>query len=237
MRDLPVIRAICGFVLLAGTIVLLPGLAGAQTVAFVSTEAIFERLPQAVEARDRLGRKQAEWLNEISTLERTVIERQKEIELNRLLWSPQERDRKETELRDLVAQLDILRRTKFGPNGEFETLYSSLMEPIIDVVMAAVRAEAAEMGYDFVFDKSTRGLPLLVANPDHDLTYGVLTRLGVDVDPSELKEREPEGGLVIPNLGPLKVGIDSSIRPVGEEEESEPVERRIDPDEIPMSPD
>ena len=207
----------------------------AQTVAFVSSDAVFERLPASIEARGQLGQKQAEWLNEIGALDRTVVELRVEIERNRLLWSPQEQQKKTSELRDNEALLDELRRAKFGPNGDFERMYAELMTPVIDVVMAAVRAEADAQGYDFVFDKSTSGLPLLVANPDHDLTYAVLVRLGVEVDASELEERPSEEFNIMPNLGPLKIGTETSIRPIGEEPED--VERRIDPNEIPMQPE
>ncbi len=197
--------------------------AGAQTVAYVSSEEIFRRLPQAVEARGKLGEMQAKWMNEVRTLEKKSTALRQEIEQNRLLWSAQERERKEGELRNVEAELQQVRTARFGPNGEFEQLYQSLMAPVIRIVMVAIRAEAEAQKYDFVFDKSTRGLPLLFANPDHDLTYKVLVRLGVEVDPAELQEREEEDIQLLPDTLPFNItpqGGASTSRPT----EAPPVE-------------
>lgn len=200
--------------------------AGAQNVAYVSSEAIFQRLPKAIEARGKLGEMQAKWMNEIRTLEKRSAALRQEIEQNRLLWSAHERERKEGELRNVEAELLQNRSSRFGPNGEFEQLYQTLMTPVIQLVMVAIRAEAEAQKYDFVFDKSTRGLPLLFANPDHDLTYRVLVRLGVEVDPSELQEREEEGIQILPESLPFSItpqGGSTTTRPT-EAPPTEPIE-------------
>lgn len=177
----------------------------AQTVAYVSSEEIFKRLPQAVEARGKLGELQAKWMNEIRTLEKRTTVLRTEIENNRLLWSSQERSTKEGELREVEGRLQEIRSTKFGPNGEFERQYRELMAPVVELVMVAVRAEAEAKKYDFVLDRSSRGLPVLFANPDHDLTYAVLTRLGVKLDASELEKRKEEEFRLLPESIPIEL--------------------------------
>lgn len=180
----------------------------AQSVAYVSSEAIFQRLPQAVEARLKLGEMQSKWTAEIRRFESSANGLRDEIEKNRLLWSPQERVKKEGELRDVESQLVTYRTGKFGPNGEFEKMYRDLMSPVVNLVVVAVNAEAESKGYDFVFDKSSRGLPLLFANAKHDLTYDVLKRMGVSVDPAELKEKEEKPLIVLPESLPIQIGRD-----------------------------
>ncbi len=180
----------------------------AQSVAYVSSEEIFKRLPQAIDARAKLGEMQAKWMSEIRTLEKRANTLQNEIEANRLLWSSQERGTKEGELREVEGRLQEIRSTKFGPNGEFERSYRELMAPVIELVMVAVRAEAEAKKYDYVLDRSSRGLPILFANPDHDLTYAVLTRLGVELDASELEKRKEEEFKLLPESIPIEFDTD-----------------------------
>jgi len=191
--------------------------ASAQKIGYIASEAIFDRLPQAIEARAKLSDLQGKWAQEIKQMEETVTSLRTEIDRNRLLWSAQERTQKESELRDAEGKLADYRGKKFGPNGEFETQYRELMSPIIELVSVAVNAEAEKQEYDFVFDKSSRGLPMLFANPDFDLTYDVLKRLGVEVDPSEMEARKDKKFQLLPeslpiNIGDkLNIGVDASM--------------------------
>jgi hypothetical protein len=72
---------------------------------------------------------------------------------------------------------------KFGPNQEFDRQQGDIMGPVIDKVWKAIDDEARAQKYDFVFDKSSRGVGMVYANPTHDLTWAVLKRLGVEVEP------------------------------------------------------
>lgn len=183
----------------------------AQTaIAYVSSEAIVERLPQAIEARSKLATMQSKWLQEIRELQDKINKLRKEIDENRLLWSNQERSEKEGGLRDLEAALTSYRGDKFGPNGEFEQLYGQLMAPVLDIVIVAIQAEAEEQKFDYVFDKSSRGLPMLFANPDRDITLAVLKRLGVEVDASELEKREEKPNRLLPESFPVQLGTDGN---------------------------
>ena len=192
--------------LVAGGVLLSASVASAQKVAYVASTAIFERLPQAVEARNKLAEMQGKWTREIKEMENQAMVLRSDIDRNRLLWSEQERNQKTGELRDVEAKLADFRSKKFGPNGEFETQYQQLMAPVIEIVSLAITAEAEAQEYNFVFDKSSRGLPMLFANPDYDLTYAVLKRLGVEVDPSELQEREKKPMQLLPSSLPINIG-------------------------------
>jgi len=186
------------------------GFAQELKVGYVASEAILERLPQAIEARTKLAELQSKWRREISAYELKADDLRQEIERNRLLWSAQERNKKEGELKDILAGLASYRSEKFGPSGEFETKYSELMSPVIDLVMAAVRAEADDQDFDYVFDKSSRGLPMLFANSQYDLTVAVLGRLGVEIDPSELEREEEKPDRILPESMPFQVDRSSS---------------------------
>lgn len=186
--------------------------ATAQKVGYIASDAIFERLPQAIEARSKLAEMQGKWSREIRLMEDKAGKLREDIERNRLLWSAQERTQNEAELRDIEAELASYRAKKFGPNGEFETEYRTLMAPVIELVSVAVTAEAEAQEYDFVLDKSSRGLPMLFANPDYDLTLAVLKRLGVTVDASELEAREKEKFQLLPDKLPINLGEKANIQ-------------------------
>ncbi len=158
----------------------------AQTkIAYVASETILDRMPEAQTARATLSELQASWMRDIKRQQSAIEALQQEIETNRLLWSTQEKRDANARLKDLQSKLLQFQTEKFGPDGEYEKQHEQLMGPLMDRVIKAIGEEAQAQGYDFVFDKSTRGMPMLYANTDNDLTYAVLKRLGVKLEPSE----------------------------------------------------
>lgn len=158
----------------------------AQKTAYVSSEEILNRLTEVKDARAKLAEMQSTWMREIQTMENDIVKHKADIEANRLLWSPQERREADGKLRDLEAKLAKFRSSKYDSGGEYEKMHGEMITPLYDRVFAAITDEAKAQKYDYVFDKSTRGMPMLYANPDFDLTAAVLRRLGVKLDPSEL---------------------------------------------------
>lgn len=160
----------------------------AQKTAYVASEEILNRMPEVKDARQRLAETQGTWQREIQAQETEIARMRADIESNRLLYSAQERRDAEGRLRDAEQKLAQFRAAKYDAGGEYEKLHGDLMTPLYDKVFAAITEEAKAQKYDFVFDKSSRGMPMLYANVDYDLTAAVLKRLGVNVDPSELQE-------------------------------------------------
>lgn len=186
----------------------------AQKTAYVASEEILNRLPEVREARTRLSELQGTWLREIQMQETDIARLRSEIEANRLLWSSQERRDAETRLKEIEQKLAQYRASKYDAGGEYEKLHSESIGPLYDKVFAAISEEARAQKYDFVFDKSSRGMPMLYASPDFDLTAAVLKRLGVSIDPAELQEggtdtaeggRSPQRGRPRPADDPNKV--------------------------------
>jgi len=149
-------------------------------VAFVASDAILDKMPEAKTGRSRLSELQQTWLREIEKMENDIDKMQRDIQQNRLLWSPQEKRDAEAKLVDLQSKLATYRTGKFGPQGEYAKEQEKLMGPIIDKVQKAIEEEARAQKYDIVLDKSNRGTPILYANSAVDITVAVLKRLGVD---------------------------------------------------------
>lgn len=167
-------------------------LAQTQT-AYVSSATILEQLPAAQTARATLAELQTSWMRDVKRQETEISTLRQQIESNRLLWSSQEKRDADARLRDLENRLLTFQAERFGPGGEYEKQHDQLMGPVMDRVLSAIAEEAQAQGYDFVFDKSTRGLPMLFASPEHDLTNSVLKRLGVDVEEAAAPPTAAEG--------------------------------------------
>lgn len=157
----------------------------AQKTAYVASEEILGRMTEVKDARAKLAETQATWMREIQQQELEIARQRSEMEANRLLWSVQERRDAESRLKELEQKLTKFRSSKYDKGGEYETMHGEMLTPLYDRVFAAINEEAKAQKYDFVFDKSSRGMPMLFANPDYDLTYAVLKRLGVTVEAPE----------------------------------------------------
>lgn len=160
----------------------------AQKIAYVSSEAIMDKFTDAKNARAKLTEIQLGWMREIGRQEADVAKLQGEIETNRLLWSAQEKRDAESKLADQQAKLTAFRMAKFGPKQEFEKQQAELLGPVMDKISKAIEDEARAQKFDYVFDKSSRGMPMLYGNPANDITWAVLKRLGVEPDVTAPKD-------------------------------------------------
>ncbi len=158
-----------------------------QRVAFIATDVIRDKFPEAKQAEQRIRSIVDEWKRELDELEQRIEALRFEINKNRLIWSDEEKAAKEKELNDLLTQKLTYSRKKFEPGGEYDMVVKTIMQPIEDKINAAIQKVAAENGFDIVWDKSTQ--PLAYVNYKYDLTLKVLRELGVDVSQME-KELE-----------------------------------------------
>lgn len=198
----------------------------AQKIAYVASEAIMDKLPDAKAARAKLTELQQGWMREIQRQEAEIGKLRNEIETNRLLWSAQEKRDAESKLAELESKLVAFRNAKFGPKQDFEKQQAELMGPIVDKIAKAIEDEAKAQKYDFVFDKSSRGMVMLYANANNDITWAVLKRMGV----------EPEPGVDDPKAAPRLDGDpkteQDAKRNRGGRREIPPVEKPIDPNSL-----
>lgn len=164
----------------------------AQKVHFVASEAILARLPEVRVAKMRLAELQATWSREILQQETEISSMRVEIDRNRLLWSMPEKRDAEAKLRDMEAKLAAFRTAKYGTQGEYEREHSELMKPVFDRIWKAIEEEARAQKVGLVLDKSSRGMSILFADPEFDLTFAVLQRLGIKLDASEIPQVAPK---------------------------------------------
>jgi outer membrane protein len=178
------LHKIAKFALLAAILcALLPGAVRAQRVGFISSETIRQEYPEAQAADQRVQSMVEEWKRELAALQSQIDALEFEIKKNRLIWSDQEREKKQRELEQLKTDKMAYARAKFEPGGEYDAAVKMIMRPIEAKIYATVQKVAADEGFDIVLDQSVQPMPYV--NFKYDLTVKVLRDLGVDVEKLE----------------------------------------------------
>jgi len=175
--------AIIGFIFVALTTQLF-----SQRVAFINSDMIRNKFPEAQQAEQRISSFVDEWKREISIMQKNIDNLEFEINKNRLIWTEEEKANKEKELRELREQNDGYAKAKFAPNGEYDLIVRQIMLPVDQKIAAAVQKVANQKNFDIVFDQSVQ--PLAYVNFKYDLTLDVLKELGVDITEMEKELQE-----------------------------------------------
>ena len=105
----------------------------------------------------------------------------REYQARELLYTKEERQRKQDEIVRAEEEAERLRMRYFGPEGELFLQQDNLMRPLQEKLMKAIEVVAASEGYDYIFDKSGDFL-FLFARDQFDLSDRVLEELGIEID-------------------------------------------------------
>lgn len=165
--------------LLISIFFILSTLTYAQRVAFISSDLIREKFPEAKRAEQRIQSNVDQWKRELENYQIKMDNIELDIKQNKLIWTDQE-------LKDRNAELSMIKRERasfaashFESGGDYDKLVKAVWEPIEQKIFAATSEVAAEQGFDFVFDKSLQPIPY--TNYKYDLTLKVLEKLGYDI--------------------------------------------------------
>lgn len=173
-------RCLAFAALLVGLLAPAPA-AAQQKIGYIDSEYILGQLPEYATVQQRLDRLSQQWEGEIEEQQSAVSELVAEFEARRLLYTDEERQRRQEEIGQARQDVENLRQRYFGPDGELYRRQKDLVRPIQERVLGAVDAVARGEGYDYVLDKSGPAL-FMYANENHDLTDEVLDELGIDVE-------------------------------------------------------
>lgn len=164
---------------IACAIVLFAGFdAMAQKIAFVSTDLIREKFPEAQLSDQRIETIVDEWKRELKEMDQLIEAKEFEIKKNRLIWTENERLQNDNELRDLRTQRMNFAKDKYAVGGEYDKIVKAILQPVDEKIYAAIQKVAAMMNLDMVWDKSQQ--PLTYTNFKYDITLKVLKELGVN---------------------------------------------------------
>lgn len=156
--------------------------AAQQRVGYVDSEFILSRMPDFTTAQQQIDRLAEQWRAELDERGQAVRQLEQEFAARDLLYTDEERERRQREITDLRREQEALRLRYFGPEGELFREQTRLLRPIQERVLTAVEAVATDGSFDYVFDTSGDYV-FLYARPQLDLSERVLMELGIDVAP------------------------------------------------------
>jgi len=145
-------------------------------IAWVNSQAIMDKLPEAQDAQRQLDNTVSQWQGELTKMQTDWQKKYDEYDKKKLILTDQLRAQSEKELQDLDKKIADYRTKKFGQNGELFTKQNELMKPVQNKIFKVIQDIAKEDGYDYVFDKSGDIL-LLYSNDKYDLTAKVFERI------------------------------------------------------------
>lgn len=162
---------------LAITILLFSGFSFAQLkIGYVDSNTIFDRLPDAQDARQKLDAFIRDWKQELSQLQNDLAAKKDDYERRKLVLTDQTRKDFEADIKKLQTQVDEYRDKKFGVRGELFQKQDEVMKPIQNKVFSVIKEVAVEEELDFVFDRSS-DVTLLYAKEQYDITPLVMEKL------------------------------------------------------------
>jgi outer membrane protein len=152
-----------------------------QKIGYVDTEYVLNQMPEYATVQQKLDKLEQKWRQEIQQKQKEVQKLEQEFEARELLYTEEERARKQDAIEQARAEVQQLRQKYFGPQGELYSRQKRLMRPLQERILKAAENVATADGYDYVVDKKGETL-FLYAQEEHDLSDRVLRELGITVD-------------------------------------------------------
>ncbi len=178
-----VLKRISSLLLLLPLLAVMPGAVFSQTkVGYIDASKLLKQMPEAVDAESRLAQLVGQWTHDADDIQNELNRKSSEFDRRKLIMTDAERTAFEVELQNLRKRLDDFKQEKYGPTGELYSQQSQLMRPAYDRLQKAIEEVARDGSYDFVIDRSSRGVTLLYANAKYDLTLVVAHKLGLETD-------------------------------------------------------
>lgn len=154
--------------------------AAQQKIGYYDAQLVLEKIPEYQSVQQKLNRLETRWEQELDTLQQEKQRLVREFEARELLYTEEERKRKQGEIRKMEEKIESYRQEHFGPKGMLFQRQKQLMRPIQERILEAVDAVARREGYDFVFDKSGGEFMFHFARDEYNINQAVLEELGVN---------------------------------------------------------
>jgi outer membrane protein len=152
-----------------------------QKIGYVDTEYVLNQMPEYATVQQKLEKLEQRWRSEIEQKRKEAKKLEREFQARELLYTEEERKRKQEAIEQARAEVERLRQQYFGPDGELYSRQQTLMRPLQERILKATENVATADGYDYVIDKKGEAL-FLFAREEHDLSDRVLRELGVTVN-------------------------------------------------------
>ncbi len=142
------------FALLVLSLLLLGGLASAEDlkIGVLDFQGVFQDYEGYAEAQNIFDKDMETWQTEKQQMLDEMLAARENLEVQRLMMTPDTQREKEAELAQMEAELYQFEQEKFGPQGEAVRRNMELSEPIYEKIREVVKTLSEEEDYDLVLD-------------------------------------------------------------------------------------
>jgi len=159
-----------------------------QVIRYVDTEVILQKMPQYIEAKEKIDAQIKTWQTEIENSQKILEEEKKNFENEKILLTEDQIKDKKKDLDKKEKEIKENIELRFGSNGGMLKMKTSLVKPIQDQIFEAISKLSQKNKIDLVFDKNT-DLTILFSNPKFDYTDEVMKELRIDDKSKKIDEK------------------------------------------------
>ncbi|MBT3417331.1 MAG: OmpH family outer membrane protein [Flavobacteriales bacterium] len=160
------------------TVIIITAFSGsAQKFAYVDTDYILTKVPEFVQAEEKINDFSTQWQQEIETVYAEVEQMYRDYQSEQILLTAEMKTKREEAIINKEKSVKSLQQKYFGPEGELYKKRQELIQPIQDRIFDAVQQLAANNKYSVIFDSSSE-LIMLYSNPNLDKSDKVLELMG-----------------------------------------------------------
>lgn len=163
--------------ILLSSILLLSINSYAQKFAYVDTDYILTKVPEFIQAEEKINEFSKQWQSEIEAAYQDVEQMYRTYQSEQVLLTSEMKTKREESIIEKEKSVQTLQQKYFGTQGELYKKRQDLIKPIQDRIFDAVQQLAATNKYSIIFDASS-DLIMLYSNPDLDKSDKVLELMG-----------------------------------------------------------
>ncbi len=161
------------FLIIAGSITF----AQTQKVGFVNTQTIMEQFSGAIAAQAKIDGILSGLTSKRDSMTQSLQVAYDNYQKQQGTMTEEKKAQAQQELVKKQQEIQQYEQAKFSqPNGEIYVENEKVMAPVREKVKSAINEVAKQLGYNFIFDKSSEVL-LLYADEAFDITLEVLIKL------------------------------------------------------------
>ena len=149
----------------------------AQKFAYVDTDYILTKIPDFLQAEEKMNDFSKQWQTEIENAYAEVEQMYRDYQAEQVLLTSEMKTKREESIIEKEKSVQSLQQKYFGTEGDLYKKRQELIKPIQDRIFDAVQQLAATNKYSIIFDSSS-DLIMLYSNPDLDKSDKVLELMG-----------------------------------------------------------
>ena len=150
-----------------------------QSYAYIDSDYILSKVPEYVEAKDKLDKLAERGTKEIEDRYTAIKKKKNNFEREEILLPKEEKEKRQEEIENLEQEALDLQTQHFGSEGDYFQKRQELVKPIQDRIFTALKKIAKSDGYDLVFDKANQS-SLIFALSDYDISDDILYEMGIE---------------------------------------------------------